>query len=164
ARDRERARRRRPRAPHGGPRRPGPPARPSLDLSPRPSPAMNFDLSESQRQIRDLCREFAEREIRPRAAEIDRMDEFPQDRYKRMAELDILGMSVPPESGGSGADTLSWCVAQEELARGSAVVSDAQLLSKLTCDMLLQNGSEAQRRRYLPAMVRGEKICCIAQT
>src|SRR5262245_9109747 len=125
---------------------------------------MNFDLSESQRQIRDLCREFAEREIRPRAAEIDRTDEFPWDLYKRMAELDILGMTVPPEYGGSGADTLSWCVAQEELARGSAVVADAQLLCKLMCDMLLQNASEEQKRRHLPAMVRGEKICCIAQT
>jgi alkylation response protein AidB-like acyl-CoA dehydrogenase len=125
---------------------------------------MNFDLTESQRQVRDLCRDFAEREIRPRAAEIDRTDEFPWDLYKRMAELDILGMTVPPEYGGSGADTVSWCVAQEELARGSAVVADAQLLSKLMCDMLLHNATEAQKRRHLPAMVRGEKICCIAQT
>jgi hypothetical protein len=59
---------------------------------------------------------------------------------------------------------VSWCVAQEELARGSAVVADAQLLCKLMCDMLLVNATEAQKRRYLPAMVRGEKICCIAQT
>jgi alkylation response protein AidB-like acyl-CoA dehydrogenase len=125
---------------------------------------MNFDLTESQRQVRDLCRDFAEREIRPRAAEIDRTDEFPWDLYKRMAELDILGMTVPPEYGGSGADTVSWCVAQEELARGSAVVADAQLLCKLMCDMLLLNATPAQQRRYLPAMVRGEKICCIAQT
>jgi alkylation response protein AidB-like acyl-CoA dehydrogenase len=125
---------------------------------------MNFDLTEPQRQVRDLCREFAEREIRPRAAEIDRSDEFPWDLYKRMAELDILGMTVPPEYGGSGADVVSWCIAQEELARGAAVVSDAQLLCKLMCDMLLNNASEEQKRRYLPAMVRGEKICCIAQT
>jgi alkylation response protein AidB-like acyl-CoA dehydrogenase len=125
---------------------------------------MNFDLTDAQRQVRDLCREFAEREIRPRAAEIDRADEFPWDLYKRMAELDILGMTVPPEYGGSGADTVSWCVAQEELARGSAAVADAQLLCKLMCDMLLHNASEAQKRRHLPRMVRGEEICCIAQT
>jgi len=125
---------------------------------------MNFDLTDAQRQVRDLCREFAEREIRPRAAEIDRADEFPWDLYKRMAELDILGMTVPPEYGGSGADTVSWCVAQEELARGSAAVADAQLLCKLMCDMLLGNASEAQKRRHLPRMVRGEEICCIAQT
>jgi alkylation response protein AidB-like acyl-CoA dehydrogenase len=125
---------------------------------------MNFDLTDSQRQVRDLCREFAEREIRPRAAEIDRTDEFPWDLYKRMAELDILGMTVPPAYGGSGADTVSWCIAQEELARASAVVADSQLLCKLMCDMLLNNASEEQKRRLLPTLVRGEKICCIAQT
>src|SRR5512134_3644139 len=117
---------------------------------------MNFDLTEPQRQIRDLCRDFAVREIRPRAAEIDRIDEFPWDLYKRMAELDILGMTVPAEYGGSGADTVSWCVAQEELARASAAVADAQLLCKLMTDMLLANGSEVQKRRHLPAMARGE--------
>ncbi|MBI3454554.1 MAG: acyl-CoA dehydrogenase family protein [Candidatus Rokubacteria bacterium] len=125
---------------------------------------MNFDLTEAQRLIRDMVREFAEREVRPRAAEIDRSDEFPWDLYKRMAELEILGMTVPPEYGGSGADTVSWCVAQEELARASAAVADAQLLCKLMSDMILNNGTEEQRRRYLPAMVRGEKICAIAQT
>jgi alkylation response protein AidB-like acyl-CoA dehydrogenase len=111
-----------------------------------------------------MVREFAEREVKPRAAEIDRTDEFPWDLYKRMGELEILGMTVPPEYGGSGADTVSWSVAQEELARGSAMVADSQLLCKLMCDMILANGTEAQRRRYLPAMVRGEKICAIAQT
>lgn len=125
---------------------------------------MDFDLTDAQRLIRDLAREFAEAEVRPRAAEIDRSDEFPWDLYKRMAELEILGMTVPPEYGGSGADTVSWCVVQEELARASAVVADAQLLCKLMSDMILRNGSEEQRRRYLPAMVRSEKICAIAQT
>ena len=125
---------------------------------------MNFDLTDPQRQVRDLCRDFAEREIRPRAAEIDRTDEFPWDLYKRMAELDILGMTAPPEYGGSGADTVSWCIAQEELARASAAVADSQLLCKLMCDMLLHNASEPQKRRHLPRMIHGEEICCIAQT
>jgi alkylation response protein AidB-like acyl-CoA dehydrogenase len=125
---------------------------------------MNFDLTGPQRLVRDMVREFAEREVRPRAAEIDRTDEFPWDLYKRMAELEILGMTLPPEYGGSGADTVSWSVAQEELARGSAVVADAQLLCKLMGDMILRNGTEAQRRRYLAPMARGEKICAIAQT
>jgi len=125
---------------------------------------MHFDLTEPQRLIRDLARDFAEREVMPRAAEIDRTDEFPWDLYERMAALEILGMTVPAEYGGAGADTVSWCVVQEELARGSAVVADAQLLCKLMSDMILRNGTEAQRRRYLPAMVRGETICVIAQT
>ncbi len=125
---------------------------------------MHFDLTEPQRLVRDMVRDFAEREVRPRAADIDRTDEFPWDLYKRMAELEILGMTVPPEYGGSGADTMSWCVAQEELARASAVVADAQLLCKLMCDMILSNGTDAQKRRHLPAMVRGDTICAIAQT
>jgi alkylation response protein AidB-like acyl-CoA dehydrogenase len=125
---------------------------------------VHFDLTDSQRMIRDLAREFAEREIRPRAAEIDRSDEFPWDLYKRMADLELLGMTVPADYGGAGVDTVSWCVAQEELARGSAAVADAQLLCKLMSDMILKNGTEAQRRRHLPAMVRGERICAIAQT
>jgi alkylation response protein AidB-like acyl-CoA dehydrogenase len=125
---------------------------------------MDFDLTEPQRLVRDMVRDFAAREVAPRAAEIDRTDEFPRDLYKRMAELEILGMTVPPEYGGSGADTMSWCVAQEELARASAVVADAQLLCKLMCDMILNNGTDAQKRRHLPAMVRGDTICAIAQT
>lgn len=71
-----------------------------------------------------MVREFAEKETRPRAAEIDRTDEFPWDPWKRMAELGILGMSLPSEYGGSGADTVSWAIAQEEMARASVVVAD----------------------------------------
>jgi alkylation response protein AidB-like acyl-CoA dehydrogenase len=81
-----------------------------------------------------------------------------------MGDLGLLGMTVPPEYGGAGADTLTWAVVQEELARASAAVADSQLLVKLMTDMLLHNGTEAQRRAYLPALVRGEKICVIAQT
>jgi alkylation response protein AidB-like acyl-CoA dehydrogenase len=125
---------------------------------------VNFELTEAQRMVRDLAREFAQKEIRPRAQEIDRTDEFPWDLYRRMGELGILGMTLPPEYGGSGADTLSWAIAQEEMARGAVVVADLQLLSKLMQDMILQNGSEAQKEKYLPAMARGEQICAIAQT
>jgi alkylation response protein AidB-like acyl-CoA dehydrogenase len=81
-----------------------------------------------------------------------------------MAELEILGMTLPPEYGGAGADTVSWSIVQEELARGSAAVADAQLLCKLMGDMILRNASDEQRRRHLPAMARGETICAIAQT
>src|SRR5271157_2512656 len=125
---------------------------------------MNFELTEAQRLIREMVREFAEKEIRPRAAEIDRTDEFPRDLWKRMAELDILGMTLPAEYGGSGADAVSWAIAQEEMARASVVVADIQLLSKLMQDVILRNGTSTQKEKYLPAMARGEKICVIAQT
>jgi len=125
---------------------------------------MNLDLTPAQRAIQDLVRRFAEREVAPRAAEIDRTDEFPRDLYQRMAALDMLGMTVPPVYGGIGADTVSWCVAQEELARASAAVADAQLLCKLMADVILANGTAEQKARHLPGMVRGETICAIAQT
>ena len=125
---------------------------------------MNFEPTDAQRLIRDMVREFAEKEIRPRAAEIDRTDDFPWDLWKRMAELGILGMTLPPEFGGSGADTVSWAIAQEEMARASVVVADIQLLSKLMQDVIVRNGTDTQKERYLPAMARGEKICVIAQT
>jgi alkylation response protein AidB-like acyl-CoA dehydrogenase len=125
---------------------------------------MHFDLTEPQHRIRDLARDFATREVAPRAAEIDRTDTFPWDLYRRMAALGLLGMTVPPEYGGAGADTVSWCVVQEEVARASAVVADSQLLCKLMTDVLLANAAEDVRRRHLPALVRGERICVIAQT
>ncbi|HSC72483.1 MAG TPA: acyl-CoA dehydrogenase family protein [Candidatus Methylomirabilis sp.] len=125
---------------------------------------MDFDLTDAQRMIRDLAREFAEHEVKPVAAEIDRTDEFPWKLFHRMGELGLLGMTLPEEYEGSGADTVSWSLVEEELARASAAVADAQLLSKLIGDMILRNGTDVQRRKYLPPLARGEKICAIAQT
>ncbi|HSB72998.1 MAG TPA: acyl-CoA dehydrogenase family protein [Candidatus Methylomirabilis sp.] len=125
---------------------------------------MDFDLTDAQRMIRDMAREFAEHEVKPVAAEIDRTDEFPWKLFHRMGELGLLGMTLPEEYEGSGADTVSWSLVEEELARASAAVADAQLLSKLIGDMILRNGTDVQRRKYLPPLARGEKICAIAQT
>jgi len=125
---------------------------------------MDFELNDAQRMLRDMVRGFAETEIKPRAAEIDRTDEFPWDLWKRMAELGILGMTLPPEYGGSGMDIVSWAIAQEEMARASVVVADIQPLSTLMQNMLLKNGTDAQKQKYLPALGLGEKICIIAQT
>jgi|WetSurMetagenome_2_1015567.scaffolds.fasta_scaffold07833_6 alkylation response protein AidB-like acyl-CoA dehydrogenase len=125
---------------------------------------MNFELTDAQRMLREMVREFSEKEIKPRAAEIDRTDEFPWDLWKRMAELGILGMTLPPEYGGSGMDIVSWAIAQEEMARASVVVADIQLLSTLMQNMILKNGTDAQKQKYLPALGLGEKICIIAQT
>jgi len=125
---------------------------------------MDFELNDAQRMLRDMVRDFAEKEIKPRAAEIDRTDEFPWDLWKRMAELGILGMTLPPEYGGSGMDIVSWAIAQEEMARASVVVADIQLLSTLMQNMILKNGTDAQKQKYLPALGSGEKICIIAQT
>jgi len=125
---------------------------------------MNFELTDAQRMLREMVREFSEKEIKPRAAEIDRTDEFPWDLWKRMADLGILGMATPSEYGGSGMDVVGWAIAQEEMARASVVVADIQLLSTLMQKMILQNGTEAQKQKYVPPLVSGEKIAIIAQT
>ena len=125
---------------------------------------MDFELTDVQQRMVEMVRAFAEKEVAPRAAEIDRSDEWPRDLYRRLAELGLLGMMVPVGYGGSGADTVTWVLCQEELARGSAAVAHTQLLCTLMGQLLVEHGSEAQRQRWLPAMARGESICVIAQT
>jgi alkylation response protein AidB-like acyl-CoA dehydrogenase len=125
---------------------------------------MIFGLTDEQQLIQDTVREFAQSEVRPMAAEIDRSDEFPKDLYRQMAELGLLGMTLPVEYGGAGADTLSWALVQEELARGSAAVADSHMVCKLMADVILTNGTEEMRRSLLPRMAQGEIICAIAQT
>jgi len=125
---------------------------------------MNFELTDAQRMLQEMVREFSEKEIKPRAAEIDRTDEFPWDLWKRMAELGLLSMTLPPEYGGSGMDIVSWAIAQEEMARAAVVVADIQLLGTLMQNMILKNGTEAQKQKYLPALASGESIAIIAQT
>ncbi len=125
---------------------------------------MNLDLSETQRSVQGLVREFAEKEVKPRAAAIDRANEFPAELYRRLAALDLLGMTLPPEHGGLGVDTVGWSLAQEELARVCPALAGMQMLTKLMADLILQNGSETQKAAYVPALLRGERICAIAQT
>ena len=123
---------------------------------------MDLDLTDAQRLAAETVRAFADKEVAARAAEIDRTDEFPRDLYRRLADLGLLGMTLPATYGGAGVDTLTWTLCQEELARGSAAVAHGQLLCTILSELLLVHGSEAQRRRWLPAMARGEAICAIA--
>jgi butyryl-CoA dehydrogenase len=120
---------------------------------------MSFNYTEEQQMIKDMVHDFAEKEVKPKAPEIDRKDEFPWGIYKKMAELGILAMTLPREYGGSGADTVSWFIAEEELAKASATVADAQLLTKLMSHMILRNGTEEQKKKYVEAMGKGELIC-----
>jgi alkylation response protein AidB-like acyl-CoA dehydrogenase len=125
---------------------------------------MDVELTDAQREAARVFRAFADKEVAPRAAEIDRTDEFPRDLYRRLADLGLLGMTLPAEYGGAGADTLTWTLCQEEIARASASVAHAQLLCTILSELILKEGSEALRRRWLPIMARGEAICVIAQT
>src|SRR5688500_13400091 len=125
---------------------------------------MDLDLTDAQRLVVDTVRAFARKDVAPRSAAIDRTDEIPRDLYRRLADLGLLGLTLPAEYGGAGADTLTWTLCQEELAQASASVAHAQLLAVILGELIREHGTEAQRRRWLPAMARGEAICVIAQT
>ena len=120
---------------------------------------MDFQLNEEQRMYRRMVRDFAEREIAPRAEEIDATDEFPWDIFHRMGELGILGLPFPEEYGGSGGDYMGQVIALEEIARVSgsvAITLDAH--TSLCCEPIYLFGTEEQRNKYLVPLARGEKV------
>jgi alkylation response protein AidB-like acyl-CoA dehydrogenase len=120
---------------------------------------MDFELTEEHRMIARMVREFAEKEIAPRAEEIDATDQFPDDLFRRMGKLGILGIPFPEEYGGSGGDYTSMVLALEEVARVSgsmAITLDAH--TSLCCEPIYLFGSEEQKRKYLAPAARGEKI------
>jgi alkylation response protein AidB-like acyl-CoA dehydrogenase len=120
---------------------------------------VDFQLTDEQVLIKNTVRQFAEKEIAPRAEEIDATDEFPADIFRRMAELGLLGIPFAEAYGGAGGDYLSLLLALEEVARVSgsvAIIFDAH--TSLCCEPIYLFGTQAQKQRYLPPLVRGEKI------
>jgi alkylation response protein AidB-like acyl-CoA dehydrogenase len=120
---------------------------------------MDYALSEEHRMLQRMVREFAEREIAPRAEEIDATDEFPHDLFCRMGEVGLLGLPFPPQYGGSGADYHAMVIALEEIARVSgsmAITLDAH--TSLCCEPVYRFGTEEQRQKYLPPLACGDKI------
>ena len=120
---------------------------------------MDFDLSEEHRLFRDTVREFAEGEIAPVAEELDRASRFPLDEIGRAADLGLLGVPIPERYGGAGADTLSYALAIEELARvdSSFAITIAAHTSLGTMPILLY-GSEEQRAEWLPRLASGKGL------
>jgi len=126
---------------------------------------MRLKLTEEQELIQATAREFAQSEIRPIAAEIDRDCRFPHETVKKMGELGLMGIAVPERWGGGGADTVSYVVALEEIARACA--SHAVVMSvnnSLYGDPLLKFGTDAQRERFLAPVAAGHVIGCFALT
>jgi len=126
---------------------------------------MEFALSEEHRMLQRMVREFAEREIAPRAEEIDANDEFPHDLFRRMGEVGLLGLPFPTQFGGSGADYHAMVVALEEIARVSgsmAITLDAH--TSLCCEPIYRFGTAEQRLRVLPPLARGDQIGAFALT
>jgi isovaleryl-CoA dehydrogenase len=128
-------------------------------------PGLQFDLGEDVDLLREAVRAFVEREIAPRAAEIDRTDQFPMDLWRKLGELGVLGLTVPESLGGAGLGYLAHIVAMEEISRGSASVGLSYgAHSNLCVNQILRNGTDAQRAKYLPGLISGEKIGALAMS
>ncbi|MEZ6029018.1 MAG: isovaleryl-CoA dehydrogenase [Hyphomonadaceae bacterium] len=130
--------------------------------APRP---LDFDLGETADMIRDTVASFAQAEIAPRAAEIDRTDEFPRDLWPRMGELGLLGITVEEEWGGSGLGYLEHVVAMEEISRASASVALSYgAHSNLCVNQMRRWGNDAQKKKYLTKLIAGEHLGSLAMS
>src|SRR5690554_56139 len=128
-------------------------------------PGLNFDLGSDIDMLRDAVREFAQAEIAPRAAEIDATDQFPMDLWRKFGELGVLGITVGEEYGGTNMGYLAHMVAMEEISRASASVGLSYgAHSNLCVNQINRNGTEEQKRRYLPKLLSGEHLGGLAMS
>ena len=133
-----------------------------LPNAPRP---FDFDLGETADMLRDTVANFARAEIAPRAAEIDKTDQFPMDLWKKFGDLGLLGMTVEEEYGGTGLGYLEHCIAMEEISRASASVGLSYgAHSNLCVNQIRKNGNDDQRRRYLPKLMSGDHVGALAMS
>ncbi len=120
---------------------------------------MNFNLTKTQELFRQMIREFAEKEIKPIAAEIDAQERFPLESVEKMAKLGIMGIPIPTEYGGAGGDNIMYSIAIEELSRACATTGLIVSAHTSLCVVpILEFGNEEQKRRYLPKLTSGEWI------
>lgn len=126
---------------------------------------MDFTLSEEHKMLQTTVRDFANDKLAPVADELDRKQEFAWDNFKMMAEMGLLGLGIPPEYGGSGGDELSIAIAMEELARACASTADIVDAHLCLCAApIYRFGTEEQKQKFLPALVKGEKVGAHAVT
>ena len=134
-------------------------------MIPNQTRGFDFGLGETADMIRETARDFSQAEIAPRAAEIDRTNTFPRDLWPRMGAIGLHGVTVEEEYGGSGLGYLEHCIAIEEVSRASASVGLSYgAHSNLCVNQLRRNGTEAQKRRYLPKLISGEHVGALAMS
>src|SRR5438094_9044306 len=126
---------------------------------------MVFDLSADQREIQALARDFGEAEIAPNAGEWDRQHGFPRELLGKLADLGLLGVCIPEEYGGAGADFLSYIIVLEELSRADAGVGVTVAVHTSAVTLpILTFGTDEQRSRFVPPLARGDAIGAFALT
>jgi isovaleryl-CoA dehydrogenase len=134
-------------------------------MIPNQLPSLNFDLGETADMLRDTVMSFASESIAPRAAEIDRSNEFPRDLWPELGKLGLHGITVEEEYGGAGMGYLEHVVAMEEVSRASASVGLSYgAHSNLCINQIRRNGTEAQKRKYLPKLMSGEHVGALAMS
>ena len=127
--------------------------------------AVDLDLTDAHKALRDQARDIASRDIAPKAAEIDRQQRFPRQAIACLAKSGMLGVTVPLAQGGLGLDTMACALMIEELA--SVCASTAAIVglqNLLVCEPILRHGTEAQQRAWLPGLASGDKLGCFALT
>lgn len=128
-------------------------------------PSLNFDLGEAADMLRASVWSFAATEIAPRAAEIDRANQFPMDIWKKLGQLGVLGVTAAEEYGGAGMGYLHHVVAMEEISRASASVGLSYgAHSNLCVNQIHRNGTAAQKRKYLPKLIAGDHVGALAMS
>ncbi|MCL6647382.1 MAG: acyl-CoA dehydrogenase family protein [Chloroflexi bacterium] len=126
---------------------------------------MDFRLSEEQALFQRSVREFVDREVAPHAATLDATTTFPHETLRKLGDLGLTGLGIPPEYGGSGGDNIMVAIAIEELARGCAATSTVYAVTLSLCTHVIWTfGNEDQKRRYVPALSRAEKLGCYGLT
>ena len=126
---------------------------------------LQFDHGETLAMLRDSVRDFAAKEIAPRAAEIDRTNQFPPDLWRKLGALGLLGVTVEEQYGGSALGYLAHIIAMEEISRASASIGLSYgAHSNLCVNQIRRNGSDAQRKKYLPRLVSGEHVGALAMS
>jgi len=129
------------------------------------NPALDFDLGDTADALRDMVSKFSANEIAPRAAAIDRDNDFPADLWEKFGELGLLGITVEEEFGGSGLGYLHHCVAMEEISRASASVGLSYgAHSNLCVNQIRRAGTEDQKNRYLPKLLSGQHVGALAMS
>lgn len=127
--------------------------------------SLNFGLGETATMIRESVNAFARDEIAPRAAEIDEKNEFPNELWRKLGDLGVLGMTVPEEFGGSGLGYLEHVIAMEEISRASASVGLSYgAHSNLCVNQIARNGNQQQKEKYLPKLCTGEHVGALAMS
>ena len=126
---------------------------------------MDFELTEEQLLVKEMAASFAEKEVKPLASRMDREAAYPAELVHRLGEMGFLGMLVPEEFGGAGMDVISYVLAMEEISKVWASLGViVSVNNSLVCAPLLKFGSEAQKKKYLAPLARGERLGCYALT